>query len=107
MLGRILLRQGLDPIAEKEVRKALALSPRLPLAHFTLGELYAYSGDYPKAADEFQQEMDINPGYAPAFHHLGDAYWRLKRNEDAIRVLRGSIWLDSTSREPHVSLSKW
>ena len=106
MLGRILLRQGFDPIAEKEVRKALALSPRLPLAHFTLGEFYAYSGDYPKAADEFQQEVDINPGYAPAFNHLGDAYWRLKRNEDAERVLRDSLWLDSTSGEPYVILGK-
>ena len=106
MLGRILLRQGFDPIAEKEVRKALALSPRLPLAHFTLGELYGYSGDYRKASDEFQHEMDINPGYAPAFNHLGDAYWRLKRNEDAERVLRDSIWLDSTSGEPYVILGK-
>ncbi len=106
MLGRILLRQGFDPIAEKEVRKALALSPRLPLAHFTLGESYAYSGDYPKAADEFQQEMDINPGYAPALNHLGDAYWRLRRNEDAERVLRDSLWLDSTSGEPYVILGK-
>jgi len=78
----------------------------LPLAHFTLGEFYAYSGDYPKAAEEFQQELDINPGYAPAFNHLGDAYWRLKRNEDAERVLQGSIWLDSTSGEPYVILGK-
>ena len=106
MMGRILLRQGFDPIAEQEVRKALALSARLPLAHFTLGEFYAYSGDYPKAAEEFRQELDINPGYAPAFNRLGDAYWRLKRNEDAERVLRDSIWLDSTSGEPYVALGK-
>jgi len=106
MLARILLRQGFDPVAEQEVRKALALSPRLPLAHFTLGEFYVYSADYPKAAQEFQQELDINPGYAPAFNHLGDAYWRLKRNEDAERVLQGSIWLDSTSGEPYVILGK-
>jgi len=106
LMARILLRQGFDPVAEKEVRKALALSPRLPLAHFTLGEFYAYSGDYPKAAEEFQQELDINPGYAPAFNHLGDAYWRLKRNEDAERVLRDSIWLDSISGEPYVILGK-
>src|SRR5438034_9913458 len=91
MLGRILLRQGFDPVAEKEVRQALVLSPRLPLAHFTLGEFYAYSSDYPKAVEEFQQELDINPGYAPAFNHLGDAYWRLNRNEEAERVLQDSI----------------
>jgi tetratricopeptide (TPR) repeat protein len=106
MLGRILLRQGFDPVAEQEVHKALALSPRLPLAHFTLGEFWAYGADYPRAAQEFQQELEINPGYAPAFSHLGDAYWRLKRYEDAERVLQGSIWLDATSAEPYVILGK-
>jgi len=91
LLGRILIRQGFDPIAKQEVLRAQALSPRLPLVHFTLGELYAYGAEYPKAAQEFERELEINPGYAPALNHLGDAYWRLKRYEDAERVLQGSI----------------
>lgn len=106
MLGRILLRQGFDPVSETEVRKALAVSPHLPLAHFTLGEFYAYTADYRKAAKEFEQELAFNPGYAPAFTHLGDAYWRLNRYDDAQRVLQDSIWLDSTSAEPYVILGK-
>ena len=106
MLSRILLRQGFDPVAEQEAHKALALSPHLPLARFTLGELYAYSANYAKAAQEFEKELEINPGYAPALNHLGDAYWRLQRYEDAERVLQGSLWLDSTSGEPYAILGK-
>lgn len=105
-LGRILLRQGFDPVAENEVHKALSLSPQLPLAHFTLGEFYVYKADYPKAIQEFEDELAVNPGYAPALTHLGDVYWRLQRYDDAERVLQRSVWLDSTTSEPYVIMGK-
>ncbi len=106
LLSRVLLRQGFDPVAENEVRKALSLSPQLPLAHFTLGEYYVYSGDYPKAVQEFEDELTLNPGYAPALTHLGDVYWRLGRYDDAEKVSQRSIWLDSTSSDPYVIMGK-
>jgi tetratricopeptide (TPR) repeat protein len=106
LLGRILLRQGFDPVAEGEVRKALALSSELPLAHFTLGEFHVYRADYAKAVREFEAELTINPGYAPALTRLGEVYWRLSRYDDAEKVLQRSIWLDSTASEPHVILGK-
>src|SRR3954471_19625312 len=40
--ARMLLRQEFDPIAEEYAQKAIALDPRLPLAHFFLGELHLY-----------------------------------------------------------------
>lgn len=106
VLGRVLLRQGFDPVAEEEVHKALSLSPQIPLAHFTLGEFYVYKADYPRAVREFEEELAINPGSAPALTHLGDAYWRLNRFEDSERVLQRSIWLDSTTSEPYVIMGK-
>lgn len=106
LLARILLRQGFDPVAEDEVHKALSLSPKLPLAYFTLGELEVYKADYPKAAEEFKRELTVNPGYAPALTRLGDVYWRLGRYDDAVNVLQRSIWLDSTASEPYVIMGK-
>ncbi len=106
LLARILLRQGFDPVAEDEVHKALALSPRLPLAHFTLGEFQVYKADYPKAAEEFKRELVVNPGYAPALTHLADVYWRLGRYDDAEKALQRSIWLDSMASEPYVVMGK-
>lgn len=52
MLASILVRQGFDPVAENEVRTALELASRLPLAHFMLGELCVYKADYPCAVGE-------------------------------------------------------
>src|ERR1700730_2096437 len=106
LLGRLLLRQGFDPVAEKESKTALSLSPQLPLAHLTLGEFSVYKGDYLKAAEEFQAELALNPMCAPAFTHLGDLYWRQGRYEDSLRVLQRSISLDSTASEPYVIIGK-
>jgi len=106
LLGRMLLRQGFDPVAESEIQSALLISPQLPLAHFALGELNVYGGNYPKAVQEFKAELVLNPACAVALTHLGEMHWRLSRDEDAQKVLRRSISLDSTASEPHVVLGK-
>jgi tetratricopeptide (TPR) repeat protein len=106
LLGRILLRQGFDPVAERELTAALLLSPKLPLAHLALGELSVYGGDYRKAVREFQEELAVNPACAPALTHLGEVYWRLNRDQESERVLRRSIGLDPADPAPYVVLGK-
>src|SRR5712692_7406873 len=64
--ARMLLRQEFDPVAEEYAQKAAALDPKLPLAHFLLGELYLYKSKVPEAITEFQKELAINPGHAAA-----------------------------------------
>ena len=41
--ARMLFRQEFDPVAEEYAQKAATLDPKLPLAHFLLGELYLYT----------------------------------------------------------------
>lgn len=106
MLASILVRQGFDPVAENEVRTALELASRLPLAHFMLGELCVYKADYPCAVGEYEGELAINPGYAPTLSHLGEVYWRLNRYDESEEAAQRAIWLDSTSSEPYVILGK-
>jgi tetratricopeptide (TPR) repeat protein len=106
LLGRLLLRQGLDPAAQSEINAALLISPRLPLAHLTLGEISVYGGNYAKALKEFEVELTLNPTCAPALTHMGELYWRLNRDEDSQKVLLRSIVLDSTTPEPYVVLGK-
>ena len=105
-LASILVRQGFDPVAESEARRALELSSQLPLAHFMLGELCVYKADYACAVAEYGAELAINPGYAPALSHLGEVYWRLNRYDESEEALQRAIWLDSTSAEPYVTLGK-
>jgi len=106
MLASILVRQGFDPVAENEARRALELASQLPLAHFMLGELCVYKADYACAVREYEAELAINPGYAPALSHLGEVFWRLSRYDESEEAVQRAIWLDSTSAEPYVILGK-
>lgn len=104
--ARMLLRQEFDPIAEEYAQKAVALDPRLPMAHFMLGELYLYKSRIPEAISEFQKELAISPANAATYYKLADAYSRVQKFDDAERLLQRSIWLDATSTGPYILMGK-
>jgi tetratricopeptide (TPR) repeat protein len=104
--ARVLLRQEFDPIAEEYAQKATALDPKLPLAHFFLGELHLYKSRIPEAIRDFQAELTLNPGHAATYYKLADAYSRVQKFDDAERLLQRSIWLDATSTGPYILLGK-
>ncbi len=104
--ARMLLRQDFGPVAEEYARKAVSLDPRLPLAHFLLGELDLYHSKIPEAVVEFEKELQLNPGYAAAYYKLADAYSRIQKFDEAEKLLQRSIWLDSTSTGPYILMGK-
>ena len=104
--ARVLLRQEFDPIAEEYAQKAIDLDPKLPLAHFFLGELHTYKSKIPEAIADFQAELALNPGHAATYWKLADAYSRVGKFDDAERLLQRSIWLDSASTGPYILLGK-
>jgi len=104
--ARMLFRQEFDPIAEEYGQKAVALDPKLPLAHFLLGELYLFKSRVPEAIAEFQKELAINPAHAATYYKLADAYSRIQKFEDAERLLQRSLWLDATSTGPYILMGK-
>lgn len=104
--ARMLLRQEFDPIAEEYAQKAATIDPKLPLAHFLLGELYLYKSRIPEAIAEFQKELAIDPGHAATYYKLADAYSRLQKFEEAEKLLQRSIWLDATSTGPYILMGK-
>ncbi len=104
--ARMLFRQEYDPVAEEYAQKAVSLDPKLPMAHFLLGELHLYKSRIPEAIADFQQELTINPGYAAAYYKLADAYSRIQKYDDAERLLQRSLWLDATSTGPYILMGK-
>ena len=104
--ARMLLRQDFAPVAEEYALKAVTLDPRLPLAHYLLGEVHLFHSKIPEAIAEFEKELQLNPGYAPAYYKLADAYSRIQKFDDAERLLQRSIWLDPTSTGPYVLMGK-
>jgi len=104
--ARMLFRQEFDPIAEEYAQKAASLDPKLPRAHFLLGELYLFKSRVPEAVSEFQKELAINPADAATYYKLADAYSRIQKYDDAERLLQRSIWLDATSTGPYILMGK-
>ncbi len=102
----LLLQASLPELAAEHAQKALALSPQLPLAHFTLGEVYLYKSDIPHAREQFEQECSINPAYAPAYDRLGDVYTRIGEYQRAQEALTRALSLDTSSTGPFVQMGK-
>jgi tetratricopeptide (TPR) repeat protein len=104
--ARMLLRQEFDPVAEEYAQKAVALDPKLPLAHYLLGELHLYKSRVPEAIAEFEKEIALNPANAATYYKLADAYSRVQKYDDAERLLQRSIWLDANSTGPYILMGK-
>lgn len=104
--AQMLVRHDINDFGEKYCRKAIALDPHLPLAHYLLGELYLAQFKIEEAAAQFQQEREINPGYANLYYKLADVDVRLEKYDDAEKLLQRSIWLDPNSTGPYILLGK-
>lgn len=104
--ARMLLRQGMDPVAENEAKAAIASDAQLPLAHRLLGELYLFKSRLPEAIEQFRAELKINPADAATYYKLADADTRMMNFDEAEKLLQSSIWLDSTASGPYILMGK-
>jgi tetratricopeptide (TPR) repeat protein len=105
--ARLLFRQGFDSAAEEHARKAVSLDSRLPLVHFVLGEIALFRAHLQQAREEFEQEIQLNPGYAAAYDRLADAYMREGDLSKPEALLKRSILLDPNSTGSYILLGKF
>ena len=106
LTARMMLRQELEDDAQRESEQALARDPKLPGAHFILGEIAIYRAQTDRAIDELNREIALNPNYAMAYYRLGDAYTRREDWDRAIPPLQRAVWLDPTYSGPYILLGK-
>lgn len=106
LMGVMLRRAGLPELAEGEAQKAAELAPKQPLVHFMLGEVALLKGDVPRAVNELEVERQLNPGYAPLYDRLGDAYLRVDKLDEAQQALTKAIALDSTLTSAFIKMGK-
>jgi tetratricopeptide (TPR) repeat protein len=104
LLATILRHMDLSGPAAIQAQKALDISPDLPLAHFTLGEIALEKSDFDQAARQFEAERSINPDYAPAYENLGDAYMRMEKLPEAQMALTKALTLDSNLTSAFVKM---
>jgi tetratricopeptide (TPR) repeat protein len=104
--ARMMVRAEFDEAAEVELKKALAKDPRLPHAHFLLGQTALFRGRLDESVALLQKELELNPGDAMTFYRLGDAYSRQLKWDEAIAALQRSAWLNPYYSGPYLLLGR-
>lgn len=104
--ARMLFRQELTAPAAAAAKKALALDPRIPLAHRLLGEIALAKGDVPGAIAELQQEQKVDPADGETYNRLGDTYLRSGQLDRAQQALDRAVLLEPDASGPFILLGK-
>ena len=104
--AQMMIRVGLEEMAEAELKQAVAKDPRLPRAHLLLGQTALFRGRLDEAVALLKQELEVSPGEAMAFHLLGDAYSRQLKWDEAVAALQKSIWINPYFSGPYILLGK-
>lgn len=104
LAARMFLRRELRDQAAAEAARALALDPKLPLAHELLGEAALAHGDVQGAVHELEAERVINPLDPDLYDRLGDAYVRSGQYTEAQTALNRAVLLEPTATGPYILL---
>lgn len=101
-----MIRLQMEPMAEEALQAAIKIDPKVPQAHFMLGQLALFRGRFDDAVTLSARELAINPMDAMALYQMGDAYTRQSRWDDAIRALQQSLWLNPFYSGPYILLGR-
>jgi Flp pilus assembly protein TadD len=66
------------------VEKAVLANPRSGAMVDSLGWAYYRQGDYKTAVQKLEQAVELEAGDPEINNHLGDAYWRVGRKDEAL-----------------------
>jgi tetratricopeptide (TPR) repeat protein/TolB-like protein len=83
--------QKLIEPARMACERAVSLGSSLATPHLCLGTIYAGTGSYEKAINEFNRALEIEPTMEGAYLNLGIAYQRLKQPDKAEETYRRAI----------------
>jgi eukaryotic-like serine/threonine-protein kinase len=75
-------------------KQAQALNDKLPEVHFSLGSIYAATGQTAQAITELKRAQELAPNSDEGYRRLGNAYLAAGQKEQAIRALEKAVQLN-------------
>jgi tetratricopeptide (TPR) repeat protein len=104
--AQMMIRLELLEFAEAELKLAVEKDPKLPQAHYLLGQIAVFRARYDEGIQLLEKEIALNPANAMAYYKLGDAYTLQLKWDEAITPLHKSIWLNPYYSGPYILLGK-
>jgi len=104
--AQMMIRQETLEFAEAELKLAVEKDPKLPQAHYLLGQIAVLRARYDEGVQLLEKEIALNPANAMAYYKLGDAYTLQLKWDEAIAPLQKSIWLNPYYSRPYILLGK-
>ena len=109
IIGRAYRQSGLLAEAVEEFKKAIALDPQFPRAHYYLGITYLLDEGQSKtgeALEEFKIELAANPDEFFANYYLGVVYNFQRQWDLAITFLQKASSIQPSNPDPYFQLSQ-
>jgi tetratricopeptide (TPR) repeat protein len=106
LAAQMMVRFEFHDMADEQLRRALALDPRLPQANLLLGQNAVFRNRLAEGIEFFRKELAINPGNATALYRLGEAYSRQPDWDKAIPALQQSLWINPYFSGPYIVLGR-
>lgn len=104
--GLVFREQGEYVKALVEAEKAISYDPNYANAHVLLATLLYYAGRPKESVARLKRAMRLNPHHPFNYSfHLGQAYFTLRRYDDAIKALETGIKSNPASERLHVWLA--
>ena len=104
--GRLALRQGNLPEAEKQLTTAVTLRPDLAEGWLSLGQLEAGRGRQELALTHFERERRLAPDDPRVYYFMGRACSKLGRRAEAIGHFQEAVRLRASYWEAHYMLGE-
>ena len=80
------------------VEKAVAADPRSGAMVDSLGWAYYRLGDYKKSVEKLEEAVELEAGDPEINNHLGDAYWKVGRRDEALFQWRRVLTLQPDAK---------
>ncbi|MEW5760204.1 MAG: tetratricopeptide repeat protein [Candidatus Thermoplasmatota archaeon] len=90
--------------ARYEFEKAIALFFAHENSHYNLGNLLREIGDIEGAIKELNEAIKIKPDFIMAYSELASIYHKLGRKEEAEKMYRKAVEIDSKNPYVHINL---
>jgi serine/threonine-protein kinase len=94
-MGNVYMGQDYDwPAAEKELKRAIALKPKLDLAHDAYAQLLAFQGRFAESIAQQQEALELNPRSPYLIANLSYFHYVQRQYDQAIEQANKALEID-------------